>query len=88
MASSIKVRESTKLKLEKLQALLLLNYGKKISQQDLIDILLNLAEKDPMSLIKKEYISSEKIDRIFKLAKPWKIDTEPDMLDEIIVGED
>jgi hypothetical protein len=87
MASSIKIRDITKSKLEKLQAKLLLNYGKKISQQDLIDILINMGEKNPDQLLTLECITSEKIERILSLSKPWNIETDPDMLDNILVGE-
>lgn len=87
MASSIKIRDITKSKLEKLQAKLLLDFGKKISQQDLIDILINMADKDPGQLLNQECITQEKIERIIALSKPWKIDTDPDMLDKILLGD-
>ena len=88
MASSIKIRGDTKTRLEKLQARLLLNYGKKISQQDLIHILIEMADKNPSQLFAEEFVSPKKIRRILALSKPWKIETDPDMLDDILIGDE
>ena len=87
MASSIKVRDETKTKLEKLQANILLNLGRKISQQDLIELMVDFAERDPNKLFRETIITKEKVDQLLSLSKPWKIETNPDMLDDIIAGD-
>jgi hypothetical protein len=49
MATTIKIREDTKIRLDVLKATLQLK-GKKINQEDLIDILVMIAESHPLLL--------------------------------------
>lgn len=49
MATTIKIREETKNRLDNLKASLQLK-GKKIKQEDLIDLIISIAESHPMLL--------------------------------------
>ena len=89
MATSIKVRDTTKTDLEKLQANLFLKFGKKLSQQDLIDILVRFGAGNLEKLIleqKSNKISKDNLADIFKLSEDWGVETHPDDLDDILYG--
>ena len=87
MASSIKVRSETKTKLDKLQATILLKFGKKLSQQDLIELIVKLAEKNTSNLFEKKILTKEKVNEILALSEAWPIETDPDMLDDLLVDD-
>ena len=54
MATTIKIRNDTKERLERLRARLLLQ-GKKFKQDELIDFIIKLAEMNPLLLNQEEY---------------------------------
>lgn len=90
MATSVKIRESTKSNLERLQAEILLETNKKYSQQDLLDILIkfghdNLDDLMEITIIKS--INEDDINDIQSLSRSWGVETNPDMIDGIIYGE-
>ena len=90
MATSVKIRESTKSELERLQAVILLETNKKYSQQDLLDILIKFGHDNLDDLMEKTIIKSINEDDIIdiqSLSRSWGVDTNPDMIDEIIYGE-
>jgi hypothetical protein len=87
MASSVKIKNETKTKLDKLQATILLKFGKKLSQQDIIELLVNLGEKNPSNLFEIKTLTKEKVKEILALSEPWSIETNPDMLDDLLVEE-
>ena len=90
MATSVKIRESTKSDLERLQAVILLETNKKYSQQDLLDILIKFGHDNLDDLMEKTIIKSINEDDIIdiqSLSRSWGVDTNPDMIDEIIYGE-
>lgn len=87
MASSIKIRSETKNKLDKLQAEILLKYNKKISQQDLIDILIEIANRNKSEIVKGKPVSKDQIKRMKGLTTSWKRKTSPDMLDDILMED-
>ena len=90
MATSIKIRDSTKFDLERLQAEILLETSKKFSQQDLIDILVKFGHDNLDDLMEKSVvksISEDDISDIEALSTSWGIETGPDMIDDLIYGE-
>ncbi len=54
MATTIKIKNDTKERLEKIRARLLLQ-GKKLKQDELIDFIVKLAEMNPLLLNQEEY---------------------------------
>ncbi len=90
MATSVKIRESTKIDLERLQAEILLETNKKYSQQDLLDILIKFGQDNLNDLMERtttKSISDDDINDIESLSSSWGVETSPDMIDDIIYGE-
>ncbi len=87
MASSIKIKNETKIELDKLQAMLILKLGRKISQQDLIEILVKNGTKNVNELIEFRPLEPSIINDILALASSSKIKTNPDMLDDLLIKE-
>ena len=88
MASSIKVQNHTKVELDRLQAEILFKFGKKLTQQEIIDILVKIGTEDPSKLvISRSKLNEEKMKRILELSEPWPTKTSPEMLDEMLLGE-
>lgn len=87
MASSIKIKSETKTKLDKLQATIMLKFGKKLSQQDLIELLVNLGEKNPANLFERKRLTKEKVKEILALSEAWPIETDPEMLDDLLLED-
>ena len=87
MASSIKIKEKTKKELDKLQAKLILKLGKKISQQDVIDLLVQKGSKNIDELIKFKPLDPTIIGDILALSSNSRIKTSPDMLDDLLIKE-
>ena len=87
MTTSIKVTDITKRDLEKLQAKILLEFGKKFNQQELIDLLVKLGSRNFDLLLKpKRSIQPELITKIKSLIKPWDIETDPEIIDKELYG--
>ncbi|RMG33880.1 MAG: hypothetical protein D6732_11160 [Methanobacteriota archaeon] len=84
MASSIKIRDETKAELDRLQARLTLKLGRKISQQDLLDMLVKLGSRDFQQLLDFNFTTSSSIDKVLSLSSEWKIRTDPEMLDDLV----
>ncbi len=88
MASSIKLRDSTKKELEKLQARLLLEFNKKINQQEIIDILVSYGRKHPELLLRKNKQIDPSIFRdVEKMISTGDIITDPEIIDDMLYGE-
>ena len=88
MASSIKLKDTTKKELEKLQARLLLEFNKKINQQDIIDILVSLGTENPELLLSKsEPIDPSIFRKIEKMISTGDISTDPEIVDNMLYGE-
>jgi hypothetical protein len=89
MATSVKIRESTKIELERLQAEILLETNKKFSQQDLLDMLIKFGHDNIDDLMERtivKSISDDDINDIESLSSSWGVETSPDMIDEVIYG--
>jgi hypothetical protein len=87
MTTSIKVTDLTKRNLERLQAKILLEFGKKFNQQELIDLLVRLGDNN-LNLILASPIKHNfaTIARIKSLIGPWKIETTPEIIDNELYG--
>lgn len=88
MASSIKVSDQTKRSLDKLSANLLINYDLKFTQQEIIGLLIKFGESNiELFLEPKRMPKSGVFDKIKRLQKPWKIETSPELIDDMLYGE-
>ncbi len=87
MASSIKIKDETKTELDKLQAQLIIRIGKKISQQDLIELLVKKGSRNIDELIEFKPLDPSIIDEILSASSKSKIQTTPDMLDDLLKRE-
>ena len=88
MASSIKLKDSTKIELDKLQARLLLEFNKKINQQEIIDILVSHGTENPELLLKNDTpIDPSVFKKIEKLISTGDISTDPEIIDNMLYGE-
>lgn len=69
MATTIKIKNDTKERLDRLRARLLLQ-GKKFKQDELIDFIVKLAEMNPLILNQEDYKgpTSEEQDKFFSIS--------------------
>ena len=88
MASSIKVSDHTKRSLEKLSAKLLINYDLKFTQQEIIDLLIKFGESNVELFPEPKMMPKTGVfDKIKRLQRPWKIETNPELIDDMLYGE-
>lgn len=88
MASSIKLKDTTKEELEKLQARLLLEFNKKLNQQEIIDILVSYGKENPELLLSPiKPIETSLFRKIENLISSGEIDTDPDIIDNLLYGD-
>lgn len=88
MASSIKLKDSTKIELEKLQARLLLDFNKKLNQQEIIEILVSHGKENPELLLRPNTPIDPSIFRkIEKMISTGDISTDPEIIDNMLYGE-
>ncbi len=87
VASSIKIKDETKIELDKLQAKLILRLGKKISQQDLIELLVRRGSRNIDELIEFKPLDPSIIDEVLSLSSYSKLQTTPELLDDLLVRE-
>ena len=88
MASSIKLKDSTKKELERLQARLLLEFNKKINQQEIIEILVSHGAENPELLLREHTPIDPSIFRkIEKMISTGDISTDPEIIDKMLSGE-
>jgi len=82
MSTSIKVAERTKKKLDMLQARIVLNTGKKVSLQVIVDRISDLALRHEKE-IEGKVLPLEK-DPAWKKALDWRIETDASRVDEYL----
>ena len=83
MATTIKISDSSKMKLERLRARLFLQ-GRKFKQEELIDFIISLAETSPLILNKGEYKGLSKPEKEEFLAFTFKGGKSDKSIDEEI----
>ena len=93
MPTSIKVEDSTKKKIDQLQAQILLRTGQKITQQQLVELLANWGIKnletlENILLDKPIVLSDSEIAAYKKYQVSTGIKTDSRAIDEIVYGED
>jgi chorismate mutase len=89
MSTSVKISESCKRILERLQARLVLTYGKKVSQQELLDEILRAFAEREEELIQriagvKLPLSPDETERLLKTPVDWGIETREEELNKYL----
>ena len=89
MTTSVKMSEEGKSALDILQAKILLATGKKLSQQELLDLLVKLSaqrEEELLKLITKIELPlcPEELKKLMKLPTDWGVKTKEEEIDEIL----
>lgn len=91
MATSVKMDERTKSRLEELQALVKLRTGRKVSQQELLDRMVDRAYESREEFVesfegddKWEGLSEEEIERWLSGTTDWGEETSEEDIDEVL----
>ncbi|MBS7651482.1 MAG: hypothetical protein QXN62_08040 [Candidatus Bathyarchaeia archaeon] len=89
--TTVKLSEDDKKKLEKLQALVTLKAGEKVSQQDVLSALIREALKGGDEFLEKVYktnvpMPDQEYERILSLVEDWGVETEWKEMDQILYG--
>jgi hypothetical protein len=89
MTTSVKMSEEGKSALDTLQAKILLATGKKLSQQELLDILVKTSAQREEELIKfitkiELPLRPEQLKNLMKLPTDWGVKTKEEEIDEIL----
>ena len=88
MTSPIKISDHTKRSLDKMSRKLLLNYDLKFTQQEIIDLLIKFGESNfELFLEPKMKPKTGVFDKIKRLQRPWKIETNPELIDDMLYRE-
>ena len=91
MTTSVKISESGKRTLEKLQAKLVLACGKKVSQQELLDMIVEASAEREKELIQritgvKLPLSPSEIERLLEVPTDWGVETKEEELNKYLYG--
>lgn len=92
MATSVKLDEATKSRLEELQAEIKLETGTKVTQQELLDRIVDRAYGSKEELIDSfrddewEGLSEEEIGRFLSGTTDWGVETSEEDVDETLYG--
>lgn len=89
MATSVKLDEDTKERLERLQAEIKLETGRKVTQQELLDRLVEHGENDKAELIDSyrddwDGLTEAEKERFFSGTSDWGVETTEEEIDEIL----
>lgn len=91
MATSVKVLKGDKAKLERLQALVTLRAGTKVTQQRILSILIDRAMDRADELAERATkvnfpVDDEAYDRVLSLMEDWGVETSWEDVDHILYG--
>lgn len=91
--TSVKMDEHTKSRLEELQAEIKLETGRKVTQQELLDALVERAYASREEVIDSfrdegPDLTDEEIERWLSGTSDWGVETSEDEIDDILYGED
>lgn len=93
MATSVKMDEHTKSRLEELQALVKLRTGRKVTQQELLDRLVQRAYDSREAFVESfrpedgwEGLSEEEVERWLSGTTDWGVETSEEDVDEVLYG--
>lgn len=90
MSTSIKISEKAKRVLDMIQAKITLATGRKYSQQELLDMIIESSDEDKEEMIRRltkfQNLSEKEIDSLNKLSVDWKIRTKEEEIDLYLYG--
>ncbi len=91
MSTSVKLEDKDKAKLEKLQALLTLKGGRKVTQQELLSKLIDSALERDEETVKlvfgmEQPMSDEQFKRVLDLVEDWGVEDASVRIDEYLYG--
>ncbi len=92
LATSVKLSESDKRKLEKLQALVTVKTSKKVTQQEILSKLISKATEEADTFVDKTFestvpMSEEAYRKILSLTSNWGIRTKWEDIDKTLYGD-
>jgi hypothetical protein len=92
MSTSVKISEGGKRILDTLQAKLLLVSGKKVSQQELLDMIMNLSAEKEEEFIKllagvKLPLDPKDIEVLMNIPTDWGVETSEEEIDDYLYGK-
>jgi hypothetical protein len=90
-ATSVKLREDDKRKLERLRALATLKTSKKITQEELLSKLIVDALSQSDKFVDRAFedtvpMTDEKFEKLLSLSKDWGVETSWEQIDEAVYG--
>ena len=91
MGSTVRVRDEDKEKLEKLRALATLASCEKITQEELLGVLLDDALSHGESFLTEAFgerrpVFEKEFERILGLVSDWGVETSPEEIDRVLYG--
>ena len=91
MSTSVKIGEKDKEKLERLQALVTLKVGRKMTQQEILSSLIGEAYAKSGEFVEKmsnvdTKMSDEEYEKISSLIEDWGVETSWEEVDQILYG--
>jgi len=91
MSTSVKIGEKDKEKLERLQALVTLKVGRKMTQQEILSSLIGEAYAKSGEFVEKmsnvdTKMSDEEYEKISSLIEDWGVETSWEEIDRILYG--
>ena len=90
MSTSIKISKKAKRVLDMIQAKITLATGRKYSQQELLDMIIESSDEDKEEMIRRltkfQHLSKKEIDSLNKLSVDWKIRTKEEEIDLYLYG--
>ena len=91
MSTSVKLSESDKRKLERLQAMVTVRTSRKVTQQEILSKLISNATEEEDDFIKKTFestvpISDSEYQKILSLIADWGVKTKWEDIDETLYG--
>ncbi|RQG93153.1 hypothetical protein EA462_02825 [Natrarchaeobius halalkaliphilus] len=91
MSTSVKVTDTTKSRLEELQAEIRLETGRNVTQQDLLERIVTSSYESKDEVIDSfrdefEPLSDEEIDRWLSGSSDWEVETSEEEIDDVLYG--
>jgi hypothetical protein len=91
MATTVRLSEAAKERLERLQAKLRLRYGRRFSLQEILERALELGEFREEELLMRLVglhlpLPEAEVDRLLRLPADWGVETREEDIDELLYG--
>ncbi len=92
MSTSVKISEDAKRLLEKLQARIVLSTGKRPSQEEILDTIVELSTEKEEEVIARMAglrfpFSPREVDALMKIPLDWSVKTKEEEINKVLYGE-